>query len=213
MGSALGHVWKTVNNGTTFSPIFANYGAYAIGSIMIDPRNPHVVWLGTGENAHQRALGYGNGVYKSEDGGKTWRKLTNGLPSGHVGGGCIEVYPVNPDYVYLIKEAAKGKGGFFRSSDRGASRSKMNDYRSSGQYFNMIVCDPIDVNKVYSLEVVLKVTIDGGKTWNNIGLNKRHIYDHCMWINPKNTNHWLIGGDGGLYETYDAGDHYIQITH
>lgn len=321
VGSASGHVWKTVNNGTTFSPVFENYGTYAVGSIMIDPNNPHVVWLGTGENTHQRALGYGNGVYKSEDGGKswknmglkdsrqigkilidprnsnvvyvaaegsvwgpggerglykttdggntwekvleisentginhitmdprdpdviyamseqrrrhfftkigggpetgihkttdggkTWQKLTNGLPSGHVGGGCIEVSPVNPDYVYLIIEAAEGKGGFFRSTDRGASWSKMNDYHSSGQYFNMIVCDPVDVNKVYSLEVVSKVTTDGGKTWNNIGLNKRHVDDHCMWINPKNTNHWLIGGDGGLYETYDAGDHYIHKT-
>jgi hypothetical protein len=74
----------------------------------------------------------------------------------------------------------------------------MSDYHSSGQYFNMIVCDPVDVNKVYSLEVVSKVTLDGGKTWNNIGLNKRHVDDHCMWINPNNTNHWLIGGDGGL---------------
>jgi len=321
VGAASGHVWKTVNNGTTFTPIFDNYGAYAIGSLAIDPNNPHVVWVGTGENTHQRALGYGNGIYKSEDGGKswknmglkdsrqigkilidprnsdvvyvaaegsvwgpggerglykttdggntwvkvleisentgvnhiamdprdpdviyalseqrrrhfftkigggpesgvhkttdggkTWKKLTSGLPSGHVGGGCIEVSPVNPDYVYLIIEAADGAGGFFRSTNRGASWTKMSDYHSSGQYFNMIVCDPVDVNKVFSLEVVSKVTTDGGKTWNNIGLNKRHVDDHCMWINPKNTNHWLIGGDGGLYETYDHGEHYIHKT-
>jgi photosystem II stability/assembly factor-like uncharacterized protein len=321
VGAASGHVWKTVNNGTTFTPIFDNYGAYAIGSVMIDPNNSHVVWLGTGENTHQRALGYGNGVYKSEDGGKTWKnmglkdsrqigkilidprnsdvvyvaaegsvwgpggdrglfktadggktwekvleisentgvnhiamdphnpdviyalseqrrrhfftkigggpesgvhkttdggktwqKLTSGLPSGHVGGGCIEVSPVNPDYVYLILEASEGKGGFFCSTDRGASWAKMSDYHSSGQYFNMIVCDPADLNKVYSLEVVSKVTMDGGKTWNNIGLNKRHVDDHCMWINPHNTSHWLIGGDGGLYETFDGGEHYIHKT-
>ena len=321
VGSASGHVWKTVNNGTTFTPIFDNHGAYAIGSVMIDPNNPHVVWVGTGENTHQRALGYGNGVYKSEDGGKswknmglkesrqigkilidprnsnvvyvaaegsvwgpggdrglyktidsgktwekvleisentginhitmdprdpdviyamseqrrrhfftkigggpetgihkttdggkTWTKLSSGLPSGHVGGGCIEVSPVNPDYVYLILDASDGKGGFFRSTNRGASWEKMSDYHSSGQYFNMILCDPVDVNKVFSLEVVSKVTLDGGKTWNNIGLNKRHVDDHCMWINPNNTNHWLIGGDGGLYESYDHGEHYIHKT-
>lgn len=318
VGAASGHMWKTVNNGTTFTPIFDNYGAYAIGSVVIDPNNPHVVWVGTGENTHQRALGYGNGVYKSEDGGKSWKnmglkesrqigkilvdprnsnvvyvaaegsvwgpggdrglykttdggknwekileisentgvnhiameprnpdviyalseqrrrhfftkigggpesgvhkttdggkswqKLTKGLPSGHVGGGCIEVSKANPDFVYLILEAADNNGGFFRSTDRGASWSKMSDYSSSGQYFNMIVCDPVDVNKVYSLEVVSKVTTDGGKTWNSIGLNKRHVDDHCMWINPANTRHWLIGGDGGLYETFDGGEHYI----
>ncbi len=321
VGAASGHVWKTVNNGTTFTPIFDNYGAYSIGSIAIDPNNQHVVWVGTGENTHQRALGYGNGVYKSEDGGKswknmglkdsrqigkilidprnsnvvyvaaegsvwgpggdrglykttdggqkwekvleisentginhiamdprdpdviyalseqrrrhfftkigggpesgvhkttdggkTWQKLSRGLPSGHIGGGCIEVSPVNPDYVYLILEAADGNGGFFRSTDRGASWAKMSDYHSSGQYFNMIVVDPIDLNKVYSLEVVSKVTTDGGKTWSNIGLNKRHVDDHCMWINPSNTDHWLIGGDGGLYETFDGGQHYVHKT-
>ncbi len=318
VGAASGHIWKTINNGTTFIPVFDNYGAYAIGSMAIDPNNPHVVWAGTGENTHQRAVGYGNGVYKSEDGGKswknmglkesrhigkilidprnsnviyvasegsiwgpggdrglykttdggktwekileisentgvnhitmdprnpdviyalseqrrrhfftkigggpesgvhkttdggkTWQKLSRGLPSGHVGGGCIEVSMANPDYVYLIVEATDKDGGFFRSTDRGASWSKMSDYHSSGQYFNMIVCDPVDVNKVYSLEVVSKVTYDGGKTWSNIGLNKRHVDDHCMWINPSNTKHWLLGGDGGLYETYDAGEHYI----
>ncbi|MDV7395948.1 hypothetical protein RZS08_31440, partial [Arthrospira platensis SPKY1] len=137
-------------------------------------------------------------VYKTTDGGKNWQKLTSGLPSGHVGGMCIEVSPANPDIVYLIAEAADDNGGFFRSTNRGASWSKMSNYSSSGQYFNFIVPDPVDPDKVYSLEVYSKVTTDGGKTWDNIGINKRHVDDHCMWIDPNDTNHFTIGGDGGL---------------
>ncbi|PKP52409.1 MAG: glycosyl hydrolase [Bacteroidetes bacterium HGW-Bacteroidetes-1] len=318
VGAASGHIWKTVNNGTTFTPIFDNYGSYSIGALAIDPGNNNVVWAGTGENTHQRALGYGNGVFKSEDGGKSWKnmglkesrqigkilidprnadvvyvaaegsvwgpggerglyktndggktwnkvleisentgvnhmtmdprnpdviyatseqrrrhfftkigggpesavykttdagknwqKLTSGLPSGHLGGMSIEVSPANPDYVYLIAEASDDKGGFFRSTNRGASWSKMNSYTSSGQYFNFIVCDPVDPDKVYSLEVVSKVTLDGGKTWKDVGLNNRHVDDHCMWIDPKDTRHYTIGGDGGLYETFDDGANYI----
>ena len=65
VGVASGHIWKTTNNGTTFEPVFDNYGAYAIGALAMDPDNPNVVWAGTGENNHQRALGYGNGIYKT----------------------------------------------------------------------------------------------------------------------------------------------------
>jgi len=67
---ASGHVWKTENNGTTWSTIFDNYGAYSIADVEIDPNNSNVIWVGTGENNHQRALGYGDGIYKSLDGGK-----------------------------------------------------------------------------------------------------------------------------------------------
>jgi photosystem II stability/assembly factor-like uncharacterized protein len=72
---ASGHVWKTTNNGTTFKPIFDNHGAYAMGCITIDPSNQNTVWLGTGENNHQRVIGYGNGVYKSVDGGQSWTNI------------------------------------------------------------------------------------------------------------------------------------------
>ncbi len=72
---ASGHIWKTTNNGTTFDPIFDNEGAYSIGCITMDPKNSNVLWVGTGENNHQRALGYGDGIYKSMDGGKSWKNM------------------------------------------------------------------------------------------------------------------------------------------
>ncbi|MDT8394105.1 MAG: hypothetical protein RQ761_09675 [Bacteroidales bacterium] len=318
---ASGHIWKTVNNGTAFSPVFDNYGAYSMGCLAMDPNNHHVIWAGTGENNHQRALGYGNGVYKSldggkkwknmglkesrqigkilidprnsdvvyvaaegsvwgpggdrglykttdggeswelvleisvhtgindmvidprnpdviyasseqrrrhvhtkigggpesgihktTDGGKTWKSLKSGLPGGDVGGIGLAISPVNPDVVYAIIEAAGESGGFFRTENRGESWQKMSSHHASGQYYNEIFCDPKDVDKVYSMETVSKVTLDGGKTWNNVGNNSRHVDDHALWIDPSDTEHFMIGGDGGVYETYDGGKHYIFKT-
>ena len=315
---ASGNVWKTINNGTTFKPVFEKYGSYSMGVITMDPDNPNVLWLGTGENNHQRALGYGDGVYKSEDGGEswenmglkesrqiggivvdprnsnvvfvaaegslwgpggerglyktsdggetwkkvleisentgvnnvvmdpvdpdvmyatseqrrrhvhtkigggpesavyrsmdggeTWTKSMKGLPKVHIGGMGIAVSPVDRNVVYLIVEAAEDKGGFFRSVNRGASWSKMGDHHASGQYYNEIYCDPVDVNKVYSMETRSKVTLDAGKTWTSLSTSSRHVDDHAIWIDPHNTRHFLIGGDGGVYETFDDGLTYL----
>ncbi|MEZ5083783.1 MAG: hypothetical protein R2750_10085 [Bacteroidales bacterium] len=318
---ACGHIWKTENNGTTFKPVFDNEGSYSLGCLAMDQHNPNVIWAGTGENNHQRALGYGDGVYKSMDGGKswknmglkesrqigmiainpqnsnivfvaaegsawgpggerglfrttdggstwekvleisentginnvvihphapnvmfatseqrrrhvhtkigggpesavyksvdggiTWNKTKSGLPGVDIGGMGIAISPVSPFPIYLIVEAAMEKGGFFRSTDVGETWEKMSDHSSSGQYYNEIYCDPVNPDKVYSMETVSKFTIDGGKTWNSIGNNDRHVDDHAFWIDPEDTNHFMIGGDGGVYETFDNGKHYIHKT-
>ena len=75
IAAASGGVWKTVNDGTTWTPVFDTQGSYSIGTVVIDPKNPSVVWVGTGENNSQRSVSYGDGVYKSEDGGRTWRNM------------------------------------------------------------------------------------------------------------------------------------------
>jgi len=75
VATASGGLWKTTNHGVTFAPIFDEGGAYSLGCVVLDPRNPEVVWLGTGENQAQRAIGWGEGVYKSGDAGKTWKRM------------------------------------------------------------------------------------------------------------------------------------------
>jgi photosystem II stability/assembly factor-like uncharacterized protein len=316
-----GNVWKTTNKGITFKPVFENYGSYSTGCITMDPNNHNVVWLGTGENNHQRALGYGDGVYKTTDGGKTWknmgleesrqigkivvdprnsnvvyvaaegsawgpggdrglykttdggktwnkvleiskhtgvndivmdprnpdvlyaaseqrrrhvhtkigggpetaiykstdagenwRELEQGLPKGHIGGIGLAISPVNPDVIYAIMQGNEEEGGFFRSNDRGESWTKMSKHHSSAQYYNEIIADPQDVNKVYSMETVSKVTTDGGKTWERVGLKEKHVDDHAMWINPDNTDHYMIGSDGGIYITYDDAENYYHVS-
>ncbi len=131
-------------------------------------------------------------------------KLKSGLPGGDMGRIGLAISPVNPDHVFAIIEARE-KGGFYKSTNRGASWKKTNDYKTvSAQYYNEIFCDPKDVNKIYSLDTRTKVSIDGGNTFNNLGNDARHVDDHALWINPENTDHFLIGGDGGIYETFDG---------
>jgi photosystem II stability/assembly factor-like uncharacterized protein len=109
VGVASGGVWKTINAGNTWTPVFDNEGSYSIGAIVLDPKNPLVVWVGTGENNSQRSVSYGNGVYKSEDGGRTWRNV--GLKtSEHIG--RIAIDPKDSNVVYVASQGPLwGPGG------------------------------------------------------------------------------------------------------
>lgn len=308
-----GGVWKTVNNGVTYQPIFDSQGSYSIACVTMDPNNYNVIWVGTGENNNQRSVAYGDGVYKSTDGGKswknmglensehigkiivhpdnsdvvyvaaigplwskggdrgiymtedggetwnavlaidehtgvndivmdprnpdlmyasalqrrrhvytyvgggpgssmykstdggkTWKKNNTGLPKVELGRMGLEISPADPEIIYAIVEAAEGKGGFYRSTNRGESWEKRGGYSSSGNYYQEIIADPKDPNTVFSMNTWFQVSRDGGKTWKNAGEDTKHVDNHCMWINPHNTNHWLLGCDGGIYETFDA---------
>ena len=314
IASGSGSLWKTVNRGITFTPAFENQNTYAIGAVEIDPTNPNVLWVGTGENSNHNNSGYGDGIYKSEDGGKswnnmglktsehiggiaidpnnanivyvaamgslrkeggdrgifktidggktwqnvlkisqytgcyevhmdprnsnllyavahqrmrklftgvsggpesgiykstdagaTWDKLKNGLPSGEVGRTGMAISPVNPDVLYAIIDAKK-EAGFYKSVDRGASWTKQSSYVSAYTfYFQKIFCDVKDVDRVYSMDVFIHVTKDGGKTWANLGEKNKHVDNHGFWIDPDDNKHLISGCDGGVYETYDQG--------
>ncbi len=317
VGSGHGSLWKTTNSGVTFSPAFDNQNSYAIGAIAIDPTNPNVVWVGTGENNNQNNVIYGDGVYKSEDGGQswsntglkesrqiggivvdpkdgnivyvaaygpsrvsggdrgvykttdggktwnnvlsvskytgafeihmdprysnilyasmhqrmrnlytgvyggpesgiyrstdsgaTWDKMSKGLPSADMGRIGIAISPVNPDILYAIVEAAK-EGGVYKSTDRGVSWSKQSSYVSSyAFYFQKLFCDTKNVDRVYSMDVFMQVSNDGGKNWENLGEAKKHVDNHVLWIDPDNNDHLIAGCDGGVYETYDQGKNW-----
>ncbi|RLE26138.1 MAG: glycosyl hydrolase, partial [Acidobacteria bacterium] len=98
---ASGGVWKTVNNGTTWTPVFDGEGSYSIGCVEIDPCNPEIIWVGTGENNSQRSVSFGDGVYKSLDGGQSWTNM--GLEdSQHIG--MIAIDPRDSDIVYVAAQ-------------------------------------------------------------------------------------------------------------
>ncbi|MFO8175787.1 MAG: hypothetical protein R6T96_16000, partial [Longimicrobiales bacterium] len=312
---ASGGVWKTDDHGVTFRSIFDGQGSYSIGVVTLDPNNPHVVWVGTGENNAQRAVAYGDGIYKSRDGGQSWEhmglensehigkilvdprdsdvvwvaaqgpvwssggdrglykttdggkswmkvldisehtgvtdmvmdprdpdvviaaawqrqrkvwtlvsggpesglykttdggesweELTRGLPTSvDVGRYGLCLSPANPDYVYAVVEAQYDAGGFYRSTDRGQSWRKVNDYTSRGNYYQELICDPVDPERVFSMDTYSQVTTDGGSTFSRFPLPHRHVDDHALWIDPHDTAHMIIGGDGGVYETWNDG--------
>jgi photosystem II stability/assembly factor-like uncharacterized protein len=312
IAAACGGVWKTNNNGITFDPIFDAQGSYSIGCLALDPTNPNILWVGSGENNNQRSVAYGDGLYKSEDGGKTWKnmglqksehigkividpndgnivyvaaygplwssggergiykttdggktwkqifnvsentgfneihidpknnntlyacahqrrrhewtyisggpesavykstdagtswnKLSGGLPSGDVGRIGLAVSPVNSDYVYAIVEGDENGKGFYRSTDRGASWEKRCNWSTAGNYYQEIFCDPKNIDRVYSMDLWIKVTNDGGKTFVGLGEKNKHVDNHVLYIDPDNTEHYIAGCDGGLYESFD----------
>src|SRR6187200_2444293 len=115
-----GGVWRTINAGTTFEPVFDQEGSYSIGTIIIDPSNTNVVWVGTGENNNQRSVAYGDGVYKSNDGGSTWKNM--GLKnSEHIG--RIVLHPKDPNIIYVAAIgplwSSGGERGVYRTKDGG----------------------------------------------------------------------------------------------
>ena len=119
---AVGGLWKTTNNATTWTPVFDDEGAYSIGVVTIDPSNPNIVWVGTGENNSQRSVAYGDGVYKSLDGGKSWTNM--GLQdSEHIS--QIYVDPGNSLHVLVAAQGplwnAGGDRGLYRTIDGGAT--------------------------------------------------------------------------------------------
>lgn len=312
VATASGGVWKTVNHGTTFQPIFDQQGSYSIGCITLDPQQPSTVWVGTGENNNQRSVAYGDGIYKSTDGGKswehkalktsehigdilvdptnsdiiwvaaygpvwsdggergvykstdggdtwtcvksvsdytgcnelvmdprnpnvlyaafhqrqrkvftyigggpesglykttdggeTWTQLKGGLPGGDVGRIGLDISPVNPDVLYAVVEAPERKGGIYRTEDGGASWSKRSGYYSSGNYYQELFCDPVDIDRIYIADTYFQISDDGGKSTRNLGELNKHIDNHALWIDPDNTDHLLVGCDGGVYETWD----------
>ncbi|NOR87704.1 MAG: glycosyl hydrolase, partial [Bacteroidales bacterium] len=203
---ASGHIWKTTNNGTTWKPIFDHYGAYSIGCLKMDPNNTNVIWVGTGENNHQRALGYGNGVYKSEDGGSSWTNM--GLKESRQIG-MIAIDPNNSDVVYVAAEGSAwgpgGERGLYKTIDGGANWEKVLDI-SENAGINNVVLDPIDSQIIYATseqrrrtgfgkigggpESGLHLSKDGGKTWKKItkGLPSVHMGGMGIAISPLDRN-------------------------
>ncbi|RLD87823.1 MAG: glycosyl hydrolase, partial [Bacteroidetes bacterium] len=118
VGVASGGIWKTTNDGITFKPVFDHYGVYSIGALAMDPNNSNVIWAGTGENNHQRAIGYGNGIYKSSDDGNTWKNM--GLKESRQIGEIL-IDPRNSDVVYVAAEGSiwgpNEERGVFKTTD------------------------------------------------------------------------------------------------
>ena len=312
---ASGGVWKTINAGTTFTPIFDNQKSYSIGCVTIDPSVSSTVWVGTGENNGGRHIGFGDGIYvshdsgkswklkgleksehiskiivdprdssvvfaasqgplwspggerglfrsedggenwtnvlsageytgvtdvvmdpknpdilyaathqrhrnvwaiincgpetkihKSIDGGKTWKKLGNGLPGGDMGKISLQVSPQDSNYVYATIELPGRKGGFWVSSNAGASWSKTSDFVSGGtgpHYYQELWADPHRFGVLYQANNSLVRSTDNGKTWDNIEGRYKHVDNHAVAFHPTDKDFVCVGCDGGVYRSYD----------
>jgi photosystem II stability/assembly factor-like uncharacterized protein len=111
--------------------------------------------------------------------------------------------PTDPDMIYAIVEAAEKKGGIFRSPDRGVTWEKRNDFDQQAQYYSHIVVDPVNKDRLYVMNVWIRVSDDGGKTLHRLGEKWKHVDSHTIWIDPKDPKYYLVGCDGGIYESFD----------
>ena len=181
---ASGGVWKTVNAGTTWTPVFDNEGSYSIGTVVIDKNNPNVVWVGTGENNAQRSVSKGDGVYKSIDGGRTW-KNTGLRSSEHIG--KIVIHPSDSDIVYVASQGSVwkpgGDRGLYKTADGGNSWERIL-HISEDTGISDVIVDPRNPDVIIASSYQRRrhfgilvgggpeggafKSIDGGKTWNKI---------------------------------------------
>jgi photosystem II stability/assembly factor-like uncharacterized protein len=150
VGVSAGSVWKTENRGTTWTPIFDDYGSYSIGAVTVDSLNPATIWVGTGENASQRSAGFGDGIYKSSDAGASFRRM--GLAkSEHIGD--ILVDPRDSDVVYAASQgplwASGGDRGLYKTTDGGESWERVL-HVSEDTGIADIVFDAFDPNIIYA---------------------------------------------------------------
>ncbi len=232
---ASGGVWKTTNAGNTFTPVFDQAGSYSIGCVTVDPRNPLVVWVGTGENNSQRSVGYGDGVYRSDDAGRTWTNV--GLKaSEHVA--RILLDPRDTDVVYVAAQgplwADGGDRGVYKSVDGGKAWTKVLDV-SPRTGVSDLWFDPRDPDVLYAAayqrrrhvwslidggpESAIYKSVDAGATWKKLanGLPREDIGRIGLAVSPADPDvvYAVIeaaGKAGGTYRSRDAGGNWEKTS-
>ena len=128
--------------------------------------------------------GPGSAIHRSTDGGKTWKKITAGLPAGDLGRIGLALAPTDPDTVYAIIEAADNTGGIHRSTDCGITWEKRNPFAAQAQYYSHLVVDPANKDRIYAMNVRIQVSDDGGKTLAPLPEQAKHVDNHELWIDP-----------------------------
>jgi photosystem II stability/assembly factor-like uncharacterized protein len=211
-------VYKTTDGGKKWKRTLGDSEWTGATDLLIDPRNPDVLYAATWQRHRTVAsyLGGGpkSGVHKSTNGGKDWEKLKTGLPSGNMGKIGLAISPQNPDILYAAIELDLKKGGFYRSSNKGASWEKQSDVISGGtgpHYYQEIYASPHQFDRVYFANNYLKVTDDGGKNFKNVGKAYKHVDNHAVVFKLSDPDYIMVGTDGGLYESFDLAENWRHM--
>jgi photosystem II stability/assembly factor-like uncharacterized protein len=215
---AIGHAWgpnaergvfRTSDGGKTWQKVLYINETTGTSSLIMDPGNPMILYAGMWPvQRHPWMLESGGptgGIYRSVDGGNTWKKLTEGLPEGPTGRIGLGASPSNPHHIYALVEAKRGI--LWDSVDLGDHWRQVSDNHALDArpfYFSELMVSPRDESKVYFLSYDVLLSDDGGKTARVIGRGV-HPDNHTMWIDPQNPDRVILGNDGGVYVSADAG--------
>lgn len=209
-------LYKTTDAGQTWRAVLEISENTGVTDMAFDPRDPNVIYAASYQRRRTVGVLIGGGpesaIYKSTDGGKNWKKLTEGLPTVDKGRIALAVSPQKPDVVYALITAAGEESGFFRSTDRGDTWKRQSDYNViDPQYYGEIYPDPHKFDRVYAVDMQVHVTEDGGKNFKALRW-PIHVDHHALAFDPTDENHLLVGNDGGLYETFDNGATWRHFT-
>lgn len=213
-------VFKTTDAGRTWAKVLYVDTLTGATELAMDPRDPNVLYAATYQRLRSACCfnggGPGSGLWKSTDGGANWRRLENGMPAGHKGRIGISVSRSNPNVVVTTVEHASA-GGTYRSEDAGATWRRMSGTNPRPMYYSKPYIDPTTDQRIWMMGVQPAISEDGGATFQtlvasptyDLGLKDDH---HALWINPRDPRHILLGGDGGLHESYDMGSTFARIN-
>ncbi len=235
VGVGSGGVWKTENAGTTFTPVFDGQSSYSIGSVAVDPSAPSTVWVGTGENVGGRHVGFGDGIYRSDDGGETWENM--GLEaSEHLS--TILVHPEDSDVVWVAAQgplwSSGGQRGVYKTADGGETWEKvLGDDEWTGA--TDLVMDPRDPDRLYAATWQRHRTVaaymgggpgsgihkseDGGETWQELttGLPDSNMGKIGLAVSPQDPDRvyaavTLDRRTGAVYQSTDRGASWTKMS-
>ena len=226
--AALGHlfgpneergVYRTTDRGATWEKVVHIDENTGFVDLAMDPADPATLYAAAYQR-QRRAWGFigggpGSGLYKSTDGGDSWRELTEGLPEGDKGRIGVAVSTRNPALVMAVVEAEDG--GIFKSTDRGESWTRVNELNQRPMYYSQLRIDPNDDETVYLVAGSLHRSTDGGENFTTVALELVyntgvHVDHHDLWIDPADSRHMILGNDGGLYSTWDGGENWTFIS-
>jgi len=202
-------LYKTTDAGKTWERVLYISEDTGVTDVVMDPKDPKRLWAAAYQRRRHTGQLIGGGpegaIYRSDNGGKSWKKLAKGLPDGNIGRIALAVSPQKTKVVYASVTTTGQKGGLFRSEDRGESWTKMSAFGATdAQYYGELIADPFQFDRLWAVDTNLQRTDDGGKTMQP----QRwpiHVDYHAITFDPTNPNHLIVGNDGGLYETYDNG--------
>jgi len=203
-------LYKTTDGGATWTKVLEISENTGVSDVAIDPFNPDVMLA----VAHQRRRhtwtlihgGPESGLHKSTDGGKTWRRIRTGLPTGDLGRIVIAFSQAEKGLVYAkVETSGTPPVSIYASLDGGDSWERRGAVGAQPMYYKNIHPDPKNPDRLYVPSVQTQISEDGGRTFENLGERNKHVDNHYVWIDPDDTDHLLEGCDGGLYETWDRG--------
>ena len=202
--------YKSTDGGKSWKRTLGDDQWTGVTDIAIDPANPDRIYAATWQRHRTIAAYMGggpeSGIYKSEDGGNTWKKLTKGLPSGKPGKIGLAVSPQKTDIIYAAIETDRRTGGVYRSENRGENWIKQSETVSGGtgpHYYQELYACPHQFDKLYLMDYILQISEDGGKTFKKMNENSKHVDNHAIAFRKNDPDYLLVGTDGGLYESFD----------